>query len=53
MKMSVAEKKLKIAKEELENIIKICENIEKRGLNPFTVNIKELLLKLRKTLEET
>ena len=50
--MITAEKKLRIAKEELENIIKICENIEKRGLNPFTVNVKELLSKLRKTLEE-
>ena len=47
-----AEKKLMIAREELERIIEICENVEKRGLNPFTVNVKELLSKLRKTLEE-
>ena len=45
-------KKFKIAREELEKIIQICENIEKRGLNPFTINVKDLLSKLRKILEE-
>lgn len=50
--MGAAEKKLRIAREELENVINICENVEKRGLNPFTVNVRELLSKLRKMLEE-
>lgn len=50
--MGAVEKKLKIAREELENVIKICENIERRGLNPFTVDVKELLSKLRAMLEE-
>ncbi|MCX8187368.1 MAG: hypothetical protein N3F65_02015 [Nitrososphaeria archaeon] len=50
--MSAAEKRLRIAREELENVINICENVEKRGLNPFTVNVGELLSKLRKMLEE-
>lgn len=50
--MSAMEKKLRIAREELENVIKICENVEKRGLNPFTVNVKDLLSRLRRTLEE-
>jgi len=45
-------KRYKMAREELEKIIKICENIEKRGLNPFTVNVRELLSTLRRMLEE-
>ena len=46
------EKSLKISREELEKIIQICENIERRGLDPFTVNVRELLAKLRRMLEE-
>ena len=45
-------KKVKLTREELEKIIKICESVEKRGLDPFTVNVKELLSTLRKALEE-
>ena len=41
-----------VTREELERIIKICENIEKMGLDPFTVNIRELLERLRRMLEE-
>ena len=41
-----------ISREELERIIKICENVEKMGLDPFTVNVRELLAKLRRLLEE-
>jgi len=41
-----------ISREELERIIKICENIERMGLDPFTVNIRELLERLRRMLEE-
>lgn len=41
-----------VTKEELERIIKICENIEKMGLDPFTVNVRELLERLRRMLEE-
>lgn len=39
-------------REELEKIIVLCESIEKRGLDPFSVNVKELLTKLRRILEE-
>ncbi len=45
-------KKIKLTREELERIIQICESVEKRGLDPFTVNVKELLSKLRRALEE-
>ena len=46
------EKRFKVSREELEKIIQICENIEKRGLNPFTINIRDILSKLRRMLEE-
>lgn len=39
-------------REEIERIISICENIEKRGLDPFSIDVKELLIKLRGVLEE-
>ena len=42
----------KYSREEIERIISICENIEKRGLDPFSVDVKELLFELRKMLEE-
>jgi len=45
-------RKLTLSKDELERIIQICENIEKRGLNPFTVSVKSILENLRKLLEE-
>jgi len=45
-------RKLEVTREELERIIKLCENIEKRGLDPFTVNIRELLERLRRIIEE-
>ncbi len=48
----MGEKAFKISREELEKIIRICENIERRGLDPFTVNVRELLSRLRKMLEE-
>jgi len=41
-------KRLVVAREELERIIKLCENIERRGLDPFTVNVRELLERLRR-----
>lgn len=44
--------KHEFTREEIERIISICENIERRGLDPFTVNVKELLVKLRRILEE-
>ncbi|MEM2910005.1 MAG: hypothetical protein QXO01_02915 [Nitrososphaerota archaeon] len=45
------EKKM-VSKEELERIIALCESIEKRGLDPFSVNVKELLMRLRRILVE-
>ena len=49
----MSSKSFKVSREELERIIQICENIEKRGLDPFTVNVRALLEKLRKLLEES
>lgn len=40
------------SREEIERIISICENIEKRGVDPFTVDVKDLLQRLRRMLEE-
>ncbi len=45
-------RKVVVAREELERIIKLCENVERRGLDPFTVNIRELLERLRRMVEE-
>jgi len=47
----VQSRKVKLAKEELERIIELCDSIEKSGIDPFSVNIKELLQKLRRILE--
>ena len=44
-------RKVKLAKEELARIIELCESVEKSGIDPFSVNIKELLNKLRRILE--
>ncbi len=41
----------KIAREELIRIIELCENIEKSGIDPFSVDVKSLLVKLRRILE--
>lgn len=40
------------SREEIERIISVCENIEKRGIDPFTVDVKDLLRRLRKMLED-
>jgi len=45
------ERRITLAKEELMRIIEMCETIEKSGIDPFSVNIKELLRKLRNILE--
>ncbi len=42
----------KYSREEIERIISVCENIEKRGLDPFSIDVKELLSRLRRILEE-
>lgn len=44
--------KKEVTKEELIKIISLCEAIEAKGIDPFSVNIKELLAKLRKILSE-
>lgn len=41
-----------VSREELERIMALCESIERRGLDPFSVNVKELLARLRRILEE-
>ncbi len=42
-----------ITREELLRIIQLCESIEKSGIDPFTVNVRELLQKLRSILESS
>lgn len=49
----MASRAFRVSREELERIIQVCENIERRGLDPFTVNVRALLEKLRKLLEES
>ena len=46
-------RKVKLAREELSRIIELCESIEKSGIDPFSVNIKDLLQKLRNILESS
>ncbi len=48
----MSREKKAISREELERIIALCESIENKGLDPFSVNVKELLMKLRRILEE-
>ena len=45
-------RRIALAKEEILRIIEICESIERSGLDPFTVNVRELLQKLRRIVEE-
>ncbi|MEM3096956.1 MAG: hypothetical protein QW756_02845 [Nitrososphaerota archaeon] len=40
-----------VAREELARIIELCEKVEKSGIDPFTVDVKGLLAKLRRILE--
>jgi hypothetical protein len=40
-----------VAREELVRIIQLCESIEKSGVDPFTVDVKSLLNRLRHILE--
>jgi len=42
-----------MAREELTRIVGLCESIEKSGLDPFSVDVKALLRKLRRILETT
>jgi len=42
--------KKSLTKEEFIRIINICENIEKSGLDPFSIKVSDLLTRLRKIL---
>ena len=44
---------VKMAKEELERIISLCLTLEKTGSDPFNLDIKALLNKLRTVLEKS
>lgn len=39
-----------VSREELIGLIQLCENIEKQGIDPFSVNVRELLQRLRSLL---
>jgi hypothetical protein len=45
--------KKSLTKEEFIRIINICENIEKSGLDPFSIKVSDLLTRLRKILEKS
>lgn len=42
-----------LKKEEFIRIINLCENIEKSGLDPFSIKVSDLLIRLRKILEKS
>jgi DNA-binding TFAR19-related protein (PDSD5 family) len=42
-----------LTKEELIRIINLCENIEKSGIDPFSIKVSDLLYRLRKILEKS
>ncbi|MDW8084436.1 MAG: hypothetical protein RMI49_04485 [Candidatus Caldarchaeum sp.] len=43
---------VKVAKEELERIIALCETVAKTGTDPYNVDVKAMLTKLRGILEK-
>ncbi|MEM2929022.1 MAG: hypothetical protein QXP60_08665 [Nitrososphaerota archaeon] len=45
--------KKSLTKEEFIRIINICENIEKSGIDPFSIKVSDLLIRLRKILEKS
>jgi hypothetical protein len=44
---------VKMAKEELERIISLCQTLEKTGSDPFSLDIKALLNKLRNIADKS
>ncbi|MDW7977211.1 MAG: hypothetical protein RMH74_00230 [Candidatus Caldarchaeum sp.] len=45
-------KSLKLAKEELEKLISLCESVAKTGADPYSVDVKNMLMKLRSIVEK-
>ncbi|MCS7133878.1 MAG: hypothetical protein NZ921_03670 [Candidatus Caldarchaeum sp.] len=43
---------IKVAKEELERLIALCETVAKTGTDPYNVDVKSMLAKLRIILEK-
>lgn len=41
-----------VSREELLGLMQLCENIERQGIDPFTVNVRQLLLRLRSLLDK-
>jgi len=41
--MAVAKKPKRLAKEELRRIIELCQSVEAKGLNPFLVEVEDLI----------
>jgi len=44
---------VRLAKEELERLISLCETIARTGADPYSVDVKAMLAKLRSILEKT
>ncbi|MEM2236989.1 MAG: hypothetical protein QXU87_03870 [Candidatus Caldarchaeum sp.] len=44
---------VKLAKDELERLISLCETIAKTGADPYSVDVKAILAKLRSIVERT
>ena len=49
---ALSQKRTTLRRSELQNIIELCQTVERKGLNPFDVDIKSLLTRLRRMLEE-
>jgi len=45
--MAIAKKPKRLAKEELRRIIELCQSVESEGLNPFLVEVEDLIAVIR------
>jgi len=48
----LSQRRATLSRSELQNIIELCQTVERKGLNPFEVDVKSLLAKLRRMLEK-
>jgi len=48
----LSQRRATLSRSELQNIIELCQTVERKGLNPFDVDVKSLLARLRRMLEK-
>jgi len=48
----LTQRRTTLSRGELQNIIELCQTVERKGLNPFDVDVKSLLTRLRSMLEK-